>query len=104
MLPALYTLSSLRFLLARNARADTSARSIDFCAIWVCKSVLVQVQVASFEIRKLNAKKNSKLCLFSRRHQEKSTNSLIRKPTSRGPSVYRDVGLRMMRSGEFQGK
>ena len=32
---------------------------------------------ASFEIRKLNAKKNLKLCLFSRRHREKSTISLI---------------------------
>jgi len=38
MLPALYTLSSLRFWLARNARAYTSARSIGFCVIWVCIS------------------------------------------------------------------
>jgi len=38
MLPALYTLSSLRFRLARNARAYTSARSIGFCVIWVCIS------------------------------------------------------------------
>jgi hypothetical protein len=37
-LPALYTLSSLRFWLARNARAYTSARSIGFCVIWVCIS------------------------------------------------------------------
>ena len=38
MLPALYTLSSLRFWLARNARAYTSARSIGFCVIWICIS------------------------------------------------------------------
>jgi len=38
MLPALYKLSSLRFWLARNARAYTSARSIGFCVIWVCIS------------------------------------------------------------------
>jgi len=33
-----YTLTSLRFWLARNARAYTSARSIGFCVIWVCIS------------------------------------------------------------------
>ena len=38
MLPALYTLFSLRFLIALNARAYTSARSIGFCVIWVCIS------------------------------------------------------------------
>ena len=38
MLPALYTLSFLRYWLARNARAYTSARSIGFCVIWVCIS------------------------------------------------------------------
>ena len=35
MLPALYTLPPLRFRLARNTRAYTSARSIGFCVIWV---------------------------------------------------------------------
>ena len=35
---SVYTLSSLRFWLARNARAYTSARSIGFCVIWVCIS------------------------------------------------------------------
>jgi hypothetical protein len=38
MLPALYTLSSLRLWLARNARAYTYARSTGFCVIWVCIS------------------------------------------------------------------
>jgi hypothetical protein len=38
MLPAFYTLRSLRFLRTRNARAYTSVRSIGFCVIWVCIS------------------------------------------------------------------
>ena len=38
MLPALYTPSSLRFWLARNARAYASASSIGFCFISVCIS------------------------------------------------------------------
>jgi hypothetical protein len=34
----LYTITSLRFLPARNALAYTSARGIGFCVIWVCIS------------------------------------------------------------------
>jgi hypothetical protein len=48
MLPALYTLSSLRFWLARNARAYTSARSIGFCVIWVCissSSIVLEIKL-----------------------------------------------------------
>jgi len=36
VLPALYSPTSLRFWLARNDRACTSARSTGLCAIWVC--------------------------------------------------------------------
>jgi len=33
-----HTSALFTFLLARNARADTSARRIGFCVIWVCIS------------------------------------------------------------------